>query len=190
MSPATATKTVTIDGNGGDDVITGSSTLANTLNGGEGNDNITGGSAVDTIDGGAGDDVITSGTGLDQLTGGAGSDTFDVVAGANGNIYATISDFVVADDTIQFTDQGAETFNSTKVSLAPTATFQDYLDNAAIANGGTNANVSWFQFDGDTFVVNDLSASTTNFVNGTDEVVKLTGLIDLSTQTVADFAFT
>ena len=40
----------------------------------------------------------------------------------------------------------------------------------------------WFQFGGDTYVVTDVSTAT-SFVNGTDMVVKLTGLVDLSTAT-------
>jgi len=48
--------------------------------------------------------------------------------------------------------------------------------------------ITWFQYAGDTYVVQDLSASTSAFAT-TDIAVKLTGLVDLSTLTVADFNF-
>jgi hypothetical protein len=60
----------------GDDVITGSLTIASTLNGNDGNDVLTGGTAADTISGGIGNDSIVGGAGADSLVGGAGNDTF------------------------------------------------------------------------------------------------------------------
>ena len=80
---------------------------------------------------------------------------------------------------------GAASFVAAPISLAGTAVFQDYLD-AAAAAGGAGA-VSWFQFNGDTYAVNDQGASAV-YENGTDEVVKLTGLVDLSKATIADFS--
>jgi S-layer protein len=62
--------------------------------------------------------------------------------------------------------------------------FQDYLDAAVAGDGSTNAVISWFQVGGNTYIVEDNSASST-FQNGGDTVVKLVGLVDLST---ADFA--
>ncbi|MDF9301118.1 DUF4214 domain-containing protein [Tritonibacter mobilis] len=177
---ATTGKTVTIDGNGGNDTITGSSTLANTLNGGDGNDIITGGSAVDTIDGGAGDDVITSGNGLDMITTGAGNDRVVVSTNTNGNIYQTVTDASVG-DILDFAGGAAGAFNSTAITLGGTAVFQDYLD--AAAAGNATDDVSWFQFGGDTYAVQDNAAGAT-FTGGTDLVVKLVGAVDLSNATI------
>jgi Ca2+-binding RTX toxin-like protein len=164
---------------GNDTISTGSG--ANSVDGGDGNDTITGGTGNDTILGGLGNDNINGSAGLDLLTGGAGTDTFGVVTNANGNIFSTITD-AVAGDKISFVDLGTETFTAAKLSLGATAVYQDYLNFAAAGNGITNANISWFQFGGNTYAVEDMSAGS-SFVNGTDLVVSLTGLVDLSTAT-------
>ena len=43
----------------------------------------------------------------------------------------------------------------------------------------TNA-LAWFQYGGDTYVVQDVSPNT-SFLNGTDKIIKITGAVDLST---------
>ncbi|MEN9864741.1 MAG: hypothetical protein RL748_331, partial [Pseudomonadota bacterium] len=63
--------------------------------------------------------------------------------------------------------------------------------NAAVAQAGSNGNIGaigWFQLGGDTYVVETRhdGSSTPTFVNGTDLIVKLTGLIDLSHADVID----
>lgn len=171
----------------GTTTITGSATAVNT---------ITGGSAADTIVGGSKADVITSGTGLDILTGGAGSDTFVLSANANGNTYATITDFTktvgtVAGDIIDasaFVQNGAlntSFVTADKISLADTAAFADYLNAAAAGDGSTNSHATWFNYAGNTYIVVDNSADGT-FISGAaaDQVVKLTGVLDLSTVTI------
>jgi Ca2+-binding RTX toxin-like protein len=65
-----------IQGGEGDDVITGSRTLANKLFGGAGNDFLIGGSGVDYFSGGDGDDKIYGRGGADEIYGGDGNDTF------------------------------------------------------------------------------------------------------------------
>jgi hypothetical protein len=55
----------TINGNGGNDTITGTA-FDDTINGGDGND---------TLTGGAGDDSLTGGLGIDTISGSAGNDT-------------------------------------------------------------------------------------------------------------------
>lgn len=117
------------------------------------------------------------------VSGNGGNDTFVVTASTSGQTYSTITD-ANKGDILTFTDKGTETFTTAKIALASTAVFQDYLDAAAAGNGGTNGAISWFQWDGNTYVVEDLSAAAT-FQNGTDLVVKLTGLVDLSTATGA-----
>ncbi|MDP2903738.1 MAG: Ig-like domain-containing protein [Methylovulum sp.] len=153
------------------------------ITGGAGNDVITGNNGADTILGGSGADAISGLAGLDILTGGLGNDTFGVSASTNGNIFSTITD-ATAGDILSFTNLGTETFAATKLSLGSTAVFQDYLNFAAAGNGSVNAAISWFQFSGNTYAVEDLSAGA-SFVNGTDLVVSLTGLVDLSTATGA-----
>jgi S-layer protein len=57
--------------------------------------------------------------------------------------------------------------------------FQDYA-NAAIANTTQNQ-VAWFQYGGDTYVVEHNSANgATSFANATDIIVKVAGQVDLT----------
>lgn len=69
-------------------------------------------------------------------------------------------------------------------TLASTATLADYANQAVIGGGdaSTAGKIAWFQFNGDTYVVqsNHDATATANFVNGVDQIVKLSGLIDLS----------
>lgn len=139
----------------------------------------------DVLNAGAGDDTITLGN-LSKVTGGAGKDAFSVngVVITNGNTYGSITDFTVG-ETIAFTDAGAYAGSATlgaKITLAGTALFADYLQ--AAAAGTTAGEMKWFQFSGNTYVVNDASA-TAAFDNGTDQIVELVGLLDLSKSTVS-----
>lgn len=145
-----------------------------------------------TLTGTAKADTITLGQ-LSVVTGGSGKDAYTLTTPTNGNTYATITDFV-ATETIQFTDQGdiGTTALGNKLAIAGTAAFADYLNAATAGNGGTNGIGSWFQYSGDTYLVLDRAAANT-FQNGVDEIVKLTGLVDLSKSAfTADglFAFT
>ncbi len=65
-----------ISGLAGDDEISVDAqyTRSVTINGDDGDDTITGGGGGDIIDGGAGDDAIAGGTGNDHIRGGAGND--------------------------------------------------------------------------------------------------------------------
>lgn len=165
---------------------------------------VKGGSAADTItltqkatvDAGAGNDTIVVSSAGGTITTGAGADKVDVKAAVTGStsapVITTIADFTVGTDKLVLKDLGTETFTATKVDVGTaTALFGgtvNALDLAATLDGSTNAAVKWFQYAGDTYIVQDLSASTTNFAT-TDIVVKLTGLVDLSTLTVASFDF-
>lgn len=182
IDTSASSKAMTFTGGTGVDTIT-TAGGNDTITTGAGNDVISAGAGNDTIDAGAGDDTITTGTGLDVITGGAGNDTFILSVNANGNTYATITD-AAKGDVLQFTDKGTETFTTAKIALADTAVFQDFLDAATAGDATTNAAIKWFQFSGNTYVVEDLSAAST-FQNGADIVVKLTGLVDLSTATGA-----
>lgn len=170
----TATANVTITGGAGDDTLNGGA-ANDTINGGAGKDIITGGAGNDILNGGAGDDTLTGGAGIDKLTGGAGKDKFlmNTVA-ANGTSYDTITDLEIG-ETITFS---SGTLNKTAITIAsPNAVFQDYLDAATAGNATTS--VSWFQFGGNTYLVQDIAAGAT-FTNGTDNVVEITGLKDFS----------
>jgi S-layer protein len=157
------------------------STAAMTMKGGSGKDAFTAktGTNADVLIGNGGDDTLTSNAGLTTLTGGDGNDTFVVATNtANIGTYTTITDFT-AGDLLKLANKGTESFTSTKLSLADTATFQDYLNLAAAGDGSTNGIISWFQFGGNTFVVEDMTAGA-SYTVASDLVVKLTGLVDLS----------
>lgn len=189
----TASATVSIIGGAGNDTLTGNASK-DTLDGGAGNDQLTGGAGNDVLNGGTGDDVLIGGAGNDQLTGGAGKDTFDMsTISAAGVSFDTILD-LEAGDKIKFSasignsdadtevagNQLGDALSGIDTSLA---SFQDYLDAATATNSASDL-IVWFQFSGDTYVVQDLGTGST-FENGTDNVVKLTGLVDLSDSTFA-----
>lgn len=154
---------------------------------------VDGGSTVKT---GSGADAITVGaiTGQINLTTGAGKDVIDVSAmvgtfgsGATAASHLTITDFS-ATDTLKFADAGTETFTSTKVDLTGVNDFAAALDKAAAsATAGANGVITWFQYGNNTYIVEDHNNATT-FTAGTDIVVKLTGLVDLSSAVLSGAA--
>jgi len=138
-----------------------------------------------TLTGSAKADTVTLGQ-LSVVTGGAGTDVYTITTPTSTGTYATITDFAVK-ETIQFTDKGDNLNGAAlgaKIALASTASFSDYLDAAAAGDGSTDGIEKWFQYNGDTYVVHDISSSA-GFVNGADELVKLTGILDLSKSTVS-----
>lgn len=152
------------------------------------------GSAV--LSGGAGDDTLNVSAGFHLVSGGAGADKFVLALNAR----ATITDFTggAGGDTIDLSGltiggaTAADTTLGAAVTAAATATFGDFLNAAAAghAAAATNAVTSWFQYAGNTYIVVDNNTSDA-FVGGRyggDQVVTLTGLIDLShaTLTTAD----
>lgn len=190
ITASATTKAVTYTGADKVDTIVIANGKDNVVTLGGGNDSYTGGTGNETINAGAGDDAIAASTGNDVITGGAGNDTITFVANANKATYATWTD-VSAGDIFNFADAGTETFTSTKISLASTATFADYLDQASAYNSGatTGGKMTWFQYGGDTYLVEDKSDSTT-FAVGTDIIVKLSGLVDLKNSVVGDHILT
>jgi S-layer protein len=156
--------TITV-GNGGDTIVAGN-----------GNNHITAGTGVDSI---------TVGGGLNTVTTGGGADTVIIsAAGANGNIYTTITDFTTKGETLTLPDATALTLGTNLTgTLGTTAVFQDYL-NAAVKTAAAHQ-IDWFQWNGDTYVVDAVDGGTaTSFTNGTDVVVKLTGTVDLTHATL------
>ena len=122
----TVNGTVTIDGLGGNDKITG------TLNA----DTIFGGAGVDTLDGKAGADHLHGGLGLDVLTGGADADTFHIKWGEGAD---KITDFVSGTDEIE-------------LDLAPgMANPLSIISGSAPANAGANAALLYDTDDGRLF---------------------------------------
>lgn len=165
-----------------------------TIMGGSGNDTLTAVGSQDVLNGGAGNDTLvvgqatgTPGEGdLAQLTGGAGDDTFDFSNYIPSvlNKYATIEDLQKGDSIVLNSD--INSFDSNKIELANTAVFQDYANAAVQAANADQA--AWFQYDGNTYIVEDLTNDSHEgqndeyFEDGADAIICITGLVDLSTE--------
>ncbi|CAB1371014.1 conserved protein of unknown function [Denitratisoma oestradiolicum] len=178
----TALKTINAGSMTGALTVQAAGTVAETITGGSGADTLKAstGTVADVLIGGAGADHLYSNAGLATLTGGTGNDWFHILtASTNVNTYATITD-ASKGDLIAFSDVvgTTETFAASALTLADTAVFQDYA-NAAINNTNTG-DVTWFAFGGNTYIVENISNGA-SFTNGTDLIVKLTGVVDLST---------
>ncbi|ELX10622.1 hypothetical protein Jab_2c27200 [Janthinobacterium sp. HH01] len=145
-----------------------------------------------TVSTGAGADTIVTAVGSNTtITGGAGVTTVDahltLAASTTAPKITTLTD-AKQGDILTFLNQGTETFTTTKVNVSTaTALFGgtvNAFDLASTADGSTNGAIKWFQYAGDTYVIEDNTASTTAFGTG-DVIIKLTGLHDLSTATGA-----
>lgn len=186
-------------------------TVATTITGSSTVDTITGSGNGDTISAGAGDDLITAGAGATTLTGGDGGDTFTFVANdsAEGAI-ASITDFDTAEfdvlglDTVTIeadagptdvsgvTSEAGDTVTATIANglmtlagadAANVDTLAEWIDAAEVmtaASGGT-AGVLGFEFDGNTYIVED-DAGTVNVI----ELTGVTGLDAVGTAAAAD----
>ncbi len=88
---------VVVNGNAGNDMITGSAGRE-TMNGNDGNDMITGGDGNDVITGGAGNDTLLGGLGDDTIDGGDGDDTVDGGAGNDNLMGGAGADTILGGD--------------------------------------------------------------------------------------------
>jgi Ca2+-binding RTX toxin-like protein len=143
---------LTVDGAGGNDVITG----------GTSNDNLFGGSGNDTLIGGDGDDRLDGGTGSDKMTGGNGGDTY--VVDAPGDSIAESgsggSDMVLA--SIGYT-LGATLENLTLTGTGNIDATGNATGNLILGNSGDNlidgkagSDIMAGQGGNDTYVVDNL----------------------------------
>jgi S-layer protein len=162
----------------GDLTYTTVADTAITVTGGSGDDDLTASGSQDILYGGDGDDTLT-GANLTELWGGAGADTFVLNTPANVNSYSTIMD-IESGDVIQFT--AGDTFVASAIELADTAVFQDYANatiNQLVLDGD---DVAWFQFNDNTFIIqNGAGDAVDDFINGEDSIIKIAGVVDLST---------
>jgi len=179
-----STKVTLVDGSAMTAALTAQSvnlTSATTIKGGSGNDDLTANLSQDVLEGGAGKDTLTvaDGANLVSLNGGAGKDTYVIGLASNANGYATINGTAaeLSGDVIQFGAVAINDFAAAKIVLGSTAGFQDFANEAT--KGGATGNVSWFQWAGDTYVVQDNSANS-SFDNGVDAIVKLVGTVNFT----------
>jgi S-layer protein len=188
LTAASSVALTSLDGSAmtGKLVASTNGTVAETITGGSAADTLTAIGNADVLLGGAGNDTLAITGNLATLTGGAGADTFNVSdATSNSSDYATITD-LASGDKIQFT-AGADSFVASKVTLADTAIFQDYANQAIALTD--NSDVSWFQWNGNTYIIENVSNGT-SFLNGTDVIVRITGAVDLSTASFSSSADT
>lgn len=131
-----------------------------------------------TVKGGSADDTLTTSAAATTLTGGAGKDNFVVSAAqstATVKVITNVTDFAAGDNL----QTGAAAATAvTKITLDSSVTTLD----AAFAKVAAPATIQWFQYAGDTYVVNNADGATN--VGLTDVVVKLSGLVDLTNATV------
>jgi S-layer protein len=213
----TASTFVTYTGGTGADIVTGSNGNNNSVNLGDGANTFTGaGGGNNTITGGTGVDSITVGTGANTISTGGGNDVIhiggatgsntvnvgtgvdsiflDAIQTASGNL-ALVTGMGTGDilNLASVTDGhavSAQTSMGAAITVGGMPVLADYL-NAAAAGDGAAANtaIKWFQFNGNTYVVEDTSAAAT-FQDGHDSVIELIGLVDLSASTVASGVIT
>lgn len=137
-----------------------------------------------TYQGGAGVDVLTVAGGAHTIKLGGGADHVRITAPSiDSKTFSTLSD-AHRGVSITLPERGFADFQSTKIALSSTASLQNYLDAVIVTrgDGSVNAKAAWFQWNGDTYYAQSHHdvRSAAHFVNGTDIVVKLTGLLDLS----------
>jgi S-layer protein len=141
----------------------------------------------DILIGGTAADTLKASVNGGTLTGNAGNDTFNVSVALGGTSATfqttTITDFTKGDIITFGGTAGA--FSSAKVDLSGAATFGAALNLLA---AGSNTDLKWGQWGGNTYIVDDLNAAAT--FSADDTFVKLTGTLDLSTSTFAGNSLT
>lgn len=151
------------------------------IKGGSAADTITVGASGATVTGGAGNDVFKVGAAMSNVTAGAGATNAADLAGSL--VKTTITDFTKGDAIVLGVTATSNTFSTTKVDVSAAQNLGDALDLAAAGvSAAATALTKWFVWGADTYVVQDASAATT--LAATDTVVKLSGVLDLSTSAV------
>lgn len=124
------------------DTLTGNSG-ANILISGAGNDSLSGGGGDDELDGGGGNDYLNGGSGSDMLTGGGGNDVFAFLNGFGPTNVDTITDYSVANDTINIL--------SAAVGGLPTGTLAANAFHIGAAAADANDRIIYNSATGDLF---------------------------------------
>ena len=166
-------------GGAGNDRLDGG-TGNDTLEGGDGNDTIYGGDGIDQIHGGAGDDILYGDLGNDVINGGSGNDIID---GGAGNDRVTGG----AGDDVMDASLGADIF-----VFGPNFGNDTIMGFSATGGGQDRLNVAAFDFDQASFnsrvSIADDGNDTLVTVNGGDGgTIRLVGVADHTTVTIADF---
>lgn len=167
------------------------------IKGGLGADILTSAGKNDKLFGGDGSDTLKAAgdIALVELNGGAGIDSYDV-SSAKANTAASvvrITNFEKG-ETIKFVTNADAAFLGTKFELTGNASLESYVGQALAAadayatdlkGGAATHGIAWFQQGGNTYIVQDVDGNAA-FTAGTDIVVELTGLVDLSASSFND----
>ena len=137
-----------------------------------------------TVTGGTGKDTITAQASTTQtFTGGAGADTFDVSLAVGTSPIVTVTDLASGDKIdLAGTIAAAGTLGA-KVDVSAAISLATALE---IANGATGTSATavlyWFQYGGNTYLYSDLPTAgpVSGTLDATDNIVKITGLVDLT----------
>jgi Ca2+-binding RTX toxin-like protein len=158
--------------------------VSSTITGDNGVNIIMSGSAVDTINGGSGDDILSAGDGDDFINGGAGSDSMTGGGGDDTFIFTKssygtdiVSDFVIADDILQFTD-------NSDLSLVGLSALNVVFGEVAALTGGTNLIDATHNVIVFTDAVDDIGAALTT-INGGDNAAVGDGVIVIAAASAA-----
>jgi Ca2+-binding RTX toxin-like protein len=164
-----------VDGNGGNDTLTGNAGI-DYLDGGEGNDLLTGLGDADELDGGNGNDTLDGGLGVDTLTGGSGDDTYHlelytdvVVELAGGGI-----DTVISAESYIF---HANVENVTLIGTGGFGVIGNALANVIVGNSGGNG------------IIGGLGNDTIDGAAGNDVIMGQAGADSVSGGTGIDVFF-
>lgn len=172
-----------LNGGNGNDTLYGGNGDDNII-GNEGNDTLIGNAGIDSLKGELGNDTLIGGVGADILSGGAGSDTFVFDIGdSSTTTLDTILDFTfstIGTDKLQFLNLGTEIITSSAIDVTNAATLAAALTlvQASGDSDGVNAQISWFVFEDNTYVVEDMTVGA--YSPTTDVLVKLQGIINLT----------
>lgn len=157
---------IIVDGDDGDDFITGSLDIASTLNGGDGTDVLFGGTQADLLSGGNGQDLLNGGDGNDTLNGGDGGDII------NGQVGDDVVNGGSSGDTING-GSGADTLNGQSGTDSITGdTDDDVIDGGSgsdTIDGGTGDDSISGGTEADS-LLGDLGVDTLNGDGGNDSL--------------------
>lgn len=172
-----------LNGGNGDDILYGGNGDDNII-GNEDNDTLIGNAGTDSLKGELGNDTLIGEVGADILSGGEGSDTFIFDLGdSNTTTLDTILDFtfsIIGTDKLQFLNLGTEIITSSAIDVtnATTLTAALTLAQASGDSDGVSAQISWFVFENNTYVIEDMTVGVYSLT--TDILVKLQGIINLT----------
>lgn len=152
----------------------------------------TGGSGSNTVTTGNGNDIVTIGniSGATHLNFGSGSDTLVLNGIATTTAAFAQTTGLGYGEIIDFSGAKGGAANSAQTNLGAMLTGQttltDYLNAAAASSvtTGASAVLNWFQYGGNTYIVQDTAANSF-FTAGFDTVVQLSGTLNLTHSTVS-----